>query len=276
MNDGLFDLSGSVAAVIGATGVLGGAIAEGLASHGASVAVIGRNADRGEARAAAINQQGGQAFFVSADALSRSSLETAREAIEQRLGPCDVLVSAAGGNNPRASVTEEQPFPDLPLDAWRENFDTNLVAGALLPAQVFGGAMVDRAKKDPSRRGSIINIASIASHVPVSRGVAYSAAKAALRNLSMFLSREWALRGVRVNTITPGFFPAEQNMRLLFNPDGTPTPRGQQALDRTPMARFGDPGELVGAAVYLASHRASGFVTGADLVVDGGYLSSTL
>ena len=271
MTESLFDLEGSVAAVIGATGMLGGAIAEGLAKHGARVAVVGRNADRGEARAEAIREAGGGAVFVEADAMSRDSLEHARDSIKRELGVCDVLVSAAGGNSPLASVTEQQALGDLPLDAWRENFDMNLVAGALLPAQVFGTAMAARGTP-----ASIINIASVSSHIPVSRGVAYSAAKAALLNLSKFLAREWATQSVRVNTITPGFFPAEQNRALLFNPDGTPTERGALILGRTPMQRFGDPSELVGAAVYLASHRASGFVTGSDLCVDGGFLSYTV
>ncbi|MEM1184190.1 MAG: SDR family oxidoreductase [Planctomycetota bacterium] len=270
----VFDLSGSVCAVIGATGTLGGAIARGLAGHGARVAVIGRSADRGEARASEIRSAGGQCVFVKADAGDRASLEAAVATLEGELGECDVLVSAAGGNSPRASVTEDQVMSELPLDAWRDNFDTNLVSGALLPAQVFGHAMVERGRE--GRPASIINIASVASHIPVSRGVAYSAAKAAVVNLSMFLAREWAPSNVRVNTITPGFFPAEQNKALLFNEDGTPTPRAQQILGHTPAGRFGEPDELIGAAVFLASHRASRFVTGTDLRVDGGFLATTI
>jgi NAD(P)-dependent dehydrogenase (short-subunit alcohol dehydrogenase family) len=125
-------------------------------------------------------------------------------------------------------------------------------------------------------RGSIINIASVASHLPVSRVVAYSAAKAAVLNLTQFLAREWAPRGVRVNSITPGFFPAEQNRRLLFNEDGSPTTRARSILGHTPMARFGEPKELIGAALFLASQNASSFVTGADIRVDGGFLSQTV
>ena len=265
-----FNLSGSVCAVIGATGVLGGALAQGLAQHGAAIAVIGRNAERGNERVEAIRSAGGRAEFIQADAGDLAALTAARETIETALGPCDVLVSAAGGNDARASVTPDQPIDALPVDAWRTNFDLNLVAGALLPAQAFGPAMAQRGV------GSIINIASVAAHIPVSRGVAYSAAKAAVLNLSMFLAREWATVGVRVNTITPGFFPAEQNRALLFNSDGTPTPRGAQILDATPMQRFGEASELVGAAVFLASHRASSFVTGTDIRVDGGFLSSTI
>jgi len=125
-------------------------------------------------------------------------------------------------------------------------------------------------------RGSIINIASVSAHIPLSRVVSYSAAKAAVLSLTQFLAREWAPRGVRVNSITPGFFPAEQNRKLLFNDDGSPTPRTRSILGHTPMARFGRPEELVGAAVFLASGKASGFVTGTDIRVDGGFLSQTI
>ena len=153
---------------------------------------------------------------------------------------------------------------------WQTNFDLNLVGGVLLPCQEFGPAMAARG------RGSIINIASVAAHVPLSRVTAYSAAKAAVLNLTAFLAREWAPKGVRVNTITPGFFPGQQNRRLLFNEDGTPTPRTNAIWSHTPMARFGEPRELVGAAIFLASHSASSFVTGTDIRVDGGFLAQTI
>jgi NAD(P)-dependent dehydrogenase (short-subunit alcohol dehydrogenase family) len=150
------------------------------------------------------------------------------------------------------------------------SFDLNLIGGALLPSQVFGPGMCERGK------GSIINIASVSAHLPLSRVVAYSSAKAAVLNFSQFLAREWAPRGVRVNTLTPGFFPAEQNRALLFNPDGTPTARTQAIWGHTPMKRFGEGSELVGACVFLASPAASGFVTGTDIRVDGGFLSQTI
>jgi NAD(P)-dependent dehydrogenase (short-subunit alcohol dehydrogenase family) len=266
----LFDLTGEIAVVLGATGVLGGAMAEGLAAAGAKVAVLGRNAERGEARVRSIQQQGGTAGFFSADALEQNSLKATREALLKRFGAPTILVNAAGGNDPRVTVTPEHSFEEIDVADWRDNFDMNLVGGALIPCQVFGPAMKN------NRKGSIINIASVAAHLPLSRVVAYSAAKAAVLNLTLFLARELAPYNIRVNSITPGFFPGEQNRRLLFNEDGTATPRGQAILSHTPLARFGDPSELVGATVYLASEKASGFVTGIDLRVDGGFLSQTI
>lgn len=266
----LFDLKNEVAVVIGATGVLGGALAEGLAQAGARVAVLGRNAGRGEARAQHINEQGGEARFFPADAMQRESLRAAHGEIEKAFGPPTILINAAGGNDPSATVTAERPFEQLTTEAWKNNFDLNLVGGVLLPCQEFGPGLIAR------RRGSVINIASVSAHIPLSRVIAYSAAKAAVLSVTQFLAREWAANGVRVNSITPGFFPAEQNRRLLFNEDGSPTPRAHAILGHTPMGRFGEAGELVGAAIFLASHPASSFVTGTDIRVDGGYLSQTI
>jgi NAD(P)-dependent dehydrogenase (short-subunit alcohol dehydrogenase family) len=266
----LFNLSGEVAVVIGSTGVLGGAIAEGLAEAGAKIAVVGRNEERGMARVKAIHDKGGQAVFFSCDAVNKASLTSAHEAIERSLGAPTILVNAAGGNDPKVTVTPDNAFEKIPLDAWHANFDLNLVGGVFLPCQEFGPAMCKRGK------GSIINIASVSAHLPLSRVVSYSAAKAAVLNLSLFLAREWATKGVRVNTITPGFFPAEQNRKLLFKDDGSPTDRTKAIWGHTPMNRFGDAHELIGAAVFLASNKASSFVTGSDIRVDGGYLSQTI
>lgn len=265
-----FSLKGEVAVVIGATGALGGAVAEGLAEAGAFVGVLGRNAVRGEERVEAIKEKGGTGAFFSVDAKSRESLQDALKKLTDTFGTPTVLVNAAGGNDPKVTVTPDRSFENIELEDWLANFDLNLIGGALLPCQVFGGAMVKAGK------GSIINIASVSAHLPLSRVVSYSSAKAAVSNLSQFLAREWASYGVRVNTITPGFFPAEQNKRLLFNEDGTPTPRAEAILGHTAMKRFGEAEELVGAAVFLASSKASGFVTGSDLRVDGGFLSQTI
>lgn len=266
----LFDLSGEVAVVIGATGALGGAIAEGLGEAGAKVAVLGRNAERGNARVKTITTKGGQAAFFSCDAISRCSLTEAHEMLEAKLGAPTILVNAAGGNDPKVTVTADNPFEKIPLEAWQANFDMNLVGGVLLPCQEFGPAMCRRGK------GSIINIASVTAHLPLSRVVTYSSSKAAVLNLSLFLAREWATKGVRVNTITPGFFPAEQNRKLLFKDDGSPSDRTKAIWSHTPMNRFGEAPELVGAAVFLASTKASSFVTGTDIRVDGGFLSQTI
>jgi len=266
----LFDLTGSNAAVIGGTGVLGGAMASALAGCGAAVAIVGRNEERGLARVREIEQAGGRAVFQSADASDRDSLTAARDALATRLGPIDVLINAAGGNRPDATLPPGSDFCKLPIEAWQGVFDLNLVGGVLLPSQVFGESMV------AAGRGSIINIASMAGMIPLSRVVAYSAAKAAVINLTKFLAREWARKGVRVNAISPGFFPAEQNKALLFKPDGSYSERGGQIIGHTPMARFGEAQELGGAVVWLAAHRASSFVTGQNIVVDGGFSSVTI
>ena len=265
-----FDLQGQLAVVIGATGALGGGMARALAEAGADIAVIGRNAERGQAAVEAVRASGRRAAFFAADALNKAHLEQALQDIEKRLGLPSILVNAAGGNDPKATVTADLSFEQISLEAWRGNFDLNLVGGVLLPCQVFGPGMCAR------RSGSIINIASVSAHIPLSRVVSYSAAKAGVLSLTQFLAREWASQGVRVNSITPGFFPAEQNRKLLFKEDGTPTPRAESILNHTPMRRFGESAELAGAVVFLASHAASSFVTGSDIRVDGGFLAQTI
>ena len=270
MNNNFFNLKNETAVVVGGTGVLGGAMADALAAAGARVAVVGRSEERGHARVREIESAGGEAIFQPADATDRDSLVRARDAIVARWTTVSVLVNAAGGNRPDATLPPGADFCQLPLDAWRGVFDLNLVGGVLLPCQVFGETML------AFGRGSVINIASMSGMIPLSRVVAYSAAKAAVINLTKFLAREWAKRGIRVNSISPGFFPAEQNRTLLFNPDGSYTERGGQIIGHTPMARFGEPHELAGAVVWLAASRASSFVTGQNLVVDGGFSAVTI
>ncbi len=270
MPNQLFDLSQDVAVVIGGTGGLGGAMADALASCGARVAVVGRSAERGAARVQAIEAAGGQALFQAADALSRESLTAARDAIESQLGTVTVLINAAGGNHPAATLPPGSDFCKLPRDAWNTVFDLNLVGGVLLPCQVFGETMV------AAGQGSIINIASMSGMIPLSRVVAYSAAKAAVINLTQFLAREWATVGVRVNALSPGFFPAEQNRALLYNEDGSLSERGGQIIGHTPMGRFGDAKELGGTVCWLASRAAASFVTGQNIVVDGGFSAVTI
>ena len=231
---------------------------------------MGRNAERGAERVQSIEAGGGKALFQAADALSVDDLQRARDEIIRQCGSIDVLVNAAGGNHPAATLTPGKQFSELDLEAWHQVFDLNLVGGVFLPCQVFGTVMAEAGS------GSIINIASMAGMTPLSRVVAYAAAKAAVINLTKFLAREWAPHNVRVNAISPGFFPAEQNKTLLFNEDGTYTERGQQIIGHTPMARFGEAYELAGATVWLASSRASSFVTGQNIVVDGGFSSVTI
>lgn len=266
----LFDLTGEVAVVIGATGALGGAIAEGLATAGAKVAVLGRSAERGEACVKRITGKGGTARFFSADAMLREHLKQAHQEIQKVFGPPSILVNAAGGNDPKTTVTAERPVEQIAVSDWQANFDLNVIGGVLLPCQEFGPAMAARS------RGSIINIGSVSAGPPLSRVMAYSASKAAVINLTQFLAREWALKNVRVNAISPGFFPAEQNRKLLFNEDGSPTARTTSILGHTPMGRFGKAEELIGAAIFLADEKASSFVTGSEIRVDGGFRSQTI
>lgn len=266
----LFNLENQTAVVLGGTGALGGAMAQVLGEAGAYVVVVGRNEERGGERVQAIQNAGGTASFVAADAMSADSLQAARDKVLSSRASIDVLVNAAGGNRPDATLPPGANFADLPLEAWQNVFDLNLVGGVLLPCQIFGAAMLEK------HSGSIINIASMAGMIPLSRVVAYSAAKAAVLNLTQFLAREWAMRGVRVNALSPGFFPAEQNRKLLFNDDGSYTERGGQIIGHTPMARFGRPEELAGATLWLASKNASSFVTGQNIVIDGGFSSVTI
>ncbi len=254
---GLFDLTGRVAVVVGGTGVLGGAICHGLADAGAAVAVVGRSPERSDARVTALEADGHRAIAVLADAVDAASLEQARTVIMDGLGPIDILVNAPGLN----SAT---PFFDIDGEEWRRILDANLTS-VFLACQIFGRAMVDA-----GRGGSIINFSSASSGPPLSRVLTYSVAKAGLNSLTQFLARELAPNRIRVNAIAPGFFPAEQNRKLLSED------RVRSILGHTPAGRLGEPDELVGTAVWLASERASGFVTGAIIRVDGGFSAMTI
>ena len=254
---GMFDLTGRVAAVIGGTGVLGGAVCDGLADAGAAVAVLGRSVERGAARADAIVAAGGRAISVSVDATDATSLEAARAEVERQLGPIDILVNAPG-------VNSQTPFFDIGLDEWHRLIDTNLTS-VFLACQVFGRAMVDR-----GAGGSIVNFSSASSGPPLSRVLTYSIAKAGVNNLSQYLALELAPHGIRVNAIAPGFFPAEQNRKLLSQD------RLTAILGHTPARRLGEPSELIGTVVWLASGAASGFVTGAIVRVDGGFSAMSI
>jgi NAD(P)-dependent dehydrogenase (short-subunit alcohol dehydrogenase family) len=256
-DDGLFSLTGKVAVVIGGGGVLGGAMATGLAQAGADVAVLGRSQDTLEARARGIEALGRGALGVVCDATSKTGLEQALTDVLKRFGHVDVLVNAAG-------VNSGTPFFEITQAEWQRILDIDLTS-VFLACQVFGKAMVDA-----GHGGSIINISSASSGPPLSKVFTYAVAKAGVNQITQFLARELAPHNIRVNAILPGFFPAEQNRKLLT------AERVASILGHTPMLRFGESDELVGAAVYLASQKASSFVTGSILKVDGGFTAMTI
>jgi NAD(P)-dependent dehydrogenase (short-subunit alcohol dehydrogenase family) len=264
----LFSLEGQVAIVTGGTGVLGGAMAAGLAGAGAKVGILGRRAEVAEGVAAGIAADGGEAMALPADVLSIDQLEAARDAILSRWGRIDILVNAAGGNVPGATLTPDKTIFDLSEAAFREVFDLNLL-GTLLPSQVFGAVMAGHGEA----RGSIVNISSMVTQRAITRVVGYSAAKAAVDNFTRWLAVELARKfgaGMRVNAIAPGFFIGDQNRRLLLNEDGSLTERGRSIVEHTPAGRFGTPDELVSTLIWLCGPGAR-FVTGVVVAVDGGF-----
>jgi NAD(P)-dependent dehydrogenase (short-subunit alcohol dehydrogenase family) len=264
-----FDLEGQVAVVTGGSGVLGGAMAKGLAQAGARVAILARREEQAVQAVASITEVGGEGHFVLADVLNRAQLEAAKDNILGRWGRVDILVNGAGGNLPAATIAEDASFFDMPQDAFEQVVSLNLT-GSLLPSQVFGRAMVER--RDGAR-GCIINISSMAAIRAISRVVGYSVAKAAIDNLTRWLAVELARKygaGLRVNAIAPGFFIGEQNRRLLTNPDGSLTPRGQKIIEHTPAGRFGEPDELVSTLLFLCG-PGSTFINGVVVPVDGGF-----
>lgn len=253
----MFSLEGKVAVVVGGGGVLAGEIALGLAAAGADVAVIGRSQEKVDARAGQIRELGRKALAISADTASKAALETSRDAVLAEFGTIDILVNGAGVNSPT-------PFFEITEEEWQRIVDINL-KGVFLACQVFGKVMVDS-----GNGGSVINISSASSGPPLSKVFTYGVTKGGVNQITQFLAREWAPQGVRVNAILPGFFPAEQNRKILTQE------RVASIFSHTPMQRFGESSELVGAAVYLASPKASSFVTGSILRVDGGFLSMTI
>lgn len=254
---GLFDLTGRVAAIIGGAGVLGSAVCHGFGGAGAAIAVMDRTRERADALVAALEAEGVRATAVTLDASDRESLERARREAEERLGPVDILVNAAG-------INSSTPFFDIDLEEWHRILDTNLTS-VFLACQVFGQAMADRGKG-----GTIINFSSASSEIPLSRVLTYSVSKAGVNILTRYLARELAPHRIRVNAIVPGFFPAGQNRALLDES------RVESILRHTPAGRLGEPDELVGTMIWLASERASGFVTGALIRVDGGFGAMTI
>jgi NAD(P)-dependent dehydrogenase (short-subunit alcohol dehydrogenase family) len=264
----LFDLSGRVAVVTGATGVLGGAMARGLAGTGARIGVLGRRRGRAEEVAREISDSGGEAIALPADVLDMEQLEAARDAVLVRWGRLDILVNAAGGNVPAATTGGDATIFDLPREALREVLDLNFL-GTVVPCQVFGEAMT----RGEEAEGVIVNVSSMAASRPLTKVVGYSAAKSAVENFTRWLAVELARRhgaGLRVNAVAPGFFLGEQNRAMLVQEDGTLTERGRTIIEHTPAGRFGEPEELVGTLIWLCSPAAK-FVTGIVVPVDGGF-----
>ena len=253
----LYSLNGKVAVVIGGTGELCGAMAEGLAHAGAEVVLVGRNEEKARPRLERIKQAGGKGYFASAEASEKAPLQKLLDTVLARSHHVDIVINGAG-------VNSATPFLDIAEDEFDRIVKINL-KGVFLGCQIFGRYLVQRGEG-----GSIINLGSMSGIVPLSRVFTYSATKAAVHNLSKNLAREWAPQKVRVNTLVPGFFPAEQNRKIL-SPE-----RVASIMGHTPMKRFGETRELVGATLLLASDHAGGFITGAEIVVDGGYHAMTI
>lgn len=261
-----YRLDGKVCVITGATGVLGSVMAKGVAAAGARVAVLGRRAEVAEALAEEIRAAGGEARATPADVLDRAALERVRHELLRDWCSVDLLVNAAGGNQPGATLRPDQSVLELEEGAMRQVMDLNFF-GTLLPTQVFLEPMV------AGGRGAIVNVSSMAAAQAITRVAGYSAAKAAVENLTRWLATTLAKQhgpGLRVNAIAPGFFVAEQNRALLFDASGELTPRGRTIIDNTPLGRFGEADELLGALVWLLSD-ASRFVTGVVVPIDGGF-----
>lgn len=266
MKNNLFDIKGKVAVITGGCGVLGTSIAEYLAAQGVKIAILDRAKDKGDALVAKIKQQGGDAMFLETDVLNKSVLEQNREDILKAYGKIDVLLNAAGGNMPGATIPPDKTIFDLNIDDFKKVVDLNLF-GTVIPTIVFAKAMVD------NKEGNIINFASESSLRPLTRVAGYGAAKAAVASFTKYIAGELSLKfegNYRVNALVPGFFVTDQNRDLLLNKDGSYTDRSKTILAHTPFNRFGDADELLGSVHYLISD-ASSFVTGTLLVIDGGF-----
>lgn len=272
------DLSSKVAVVTGGTGVLGSYWVDALAACGAKIAILGRNIETVNIKVKDVIDAGGVAIGVEADVLNKASLQKAHEEILEKLGPCDILLNGAGGNHPKGTTTKEYLYEDdlynedksittlfdLDEDGIRFIFDLNFL-GTFLPSQEFAKDMIGR----PGC--TIINVSSMNAYTPLTKIPAYSGAKAAVSNFTEWLAVHLSKVGIRVNGIAPGFFSTKQNHTLLFKPDGTFTDRSLKILNNTPMGRFGEAEELIGVLLFLVSEKASGFVNGVVIPVDGGF-----
>ncbi len=269
------DLSGKVAVVTGAGGVLCSMFSKSLAAAGAKVALLDINEESVKKAAAEIRAEGYEAEGYRCDVLDRASLEAVHAAVLEKYGPCDILLNGAGGNNARANTDLEQfnpgdldrevkTFFDLEQPGVEWVFKLNFI-GTLLPTQVFAKDMV-------TREGcNILNISSMNAYTPLTKIPAYSGAKAAISNFTQWLAVHFAPAGIRVNALAPGFFVTNQNRDLLFNPDGSPSARAGKILAATPMGRFGEAEELTGTMLFLLNNDAASFITGVVIPIDGGF-----
>jgi len=261
------DLSGKTVVITGGSGVLGTSMCHALAEAGASIVILARTLEKTTALANDLHKTYGiKALGLAADVLDEDALRAAAKQVQERFGKVDILINGAGGNYPEAITTPQRSFFEIPKEALQWVFNLNLI-GAILPTQVFGQMMVE------AGNGVILNVSSMASVRPLTRVVAYSAAKNAINNFTQWLAVHMAQEyspDIRVNAIAPGFLVADQNRALLLNPDGSLTKRGQAIIDHTPMGRFGEPDDLIGTLMWLVSD-ASRFVTGIVVPVDGGF-----
>lgn len=272
------NLNNKVAVVTGGAGVLGGYWVDALAACGAKVVILDRNLSLAERKAGEVLEAGGIALGVEADVLNKESLRKAHELVLERFGACDILLNGAGGNHPKGTTTKEYLYPedlnneaedlitffDLDEQGIRFVFDLNFL-GTLLPSQEFSKDMIGR------KGCTIINVSSMNAYTPLTKIPAYSAAKAAISNFTQWLAVHMSKVGIRVNAIAPGFFVTNQNEALLKTEDGGFTPRAEKILNSTPMNRFGEPEELLGALLFLVNEDASSFVNGIVIPVDGGF-----
>ena len=266
MRDINFDISGQVAVITGAGGIICGVMAREMAKKGAKVALLDLFVENAQKIADEINAAGGDAIAVKANVLDRASLEEARDTVVAKYGHIDILINGAGGNKKQATVSPELDFFHLDVDAFKWVFDLN-VTGAVLTTMVFGELLAKQGS------GNVINIASMATYHPLTNTVAYCGAKAAVANFTEWMATHFNQnysKNIRVNAIAPGFLLTTQNRFLMQKEDGTPTDRGQRVLNKTPMGRYGDPEEMAGPVIWLCSEAAS-FVNGAVIPVDGGF-----
>ena len=263
----LFDVSGKTAVVTGGGGILCSEMAIALADRGVKVAILDINEEEAKAVAERITAEGGEAIAIATNVLDKASLEKARDVVIENYGTVDILINGAGGNKPEATASDSMSFFDIPADAIQWVFNLNII-GTVLPTQVFGKVMAERGE------GVIINMSSMAAFKPLTRTVAYSAAKAAVSNFTQWMAVHFSQNystNIRVNALAPGFFLTNQNYYLLVDKEtGEPTERGRQIIGHTPMGKYGAPGDLIGTLLWLVSD-ASSFVNGVVVPVDGAF-----